>query len=610
MVARANLVPQGDATTLFTGFGMQPMIPYLLGEPYPNGLKRVADSQTSFRAEDIDEVGDSNHTTFFEMLGNWSFGDYFKKEQINWAWEFIIDEVGIDPNRFYVTCYAGNQKIGIKEDSEAANLWKELFKRIGIEAKVARVGSQEDGYKRGIKPGERIFYYDGKENWWSRGGDEDGTPVGDPCGPDSEMFYEFTQVEHDQSYGEHCHPACDCGRFIELGNNVFMSHLKKSEGNFELLSAPNIDHGSGLERLAMAAIDSPDVFKISLLWPIIQKLEEVSSQEYDGHKEAMRVIADHMRAAVWIAVDGVVPSNNQQGYVMRRLLRRAIRHAFELGITKDLASQIVPVVAEIYAGDFDEVKEKAAHVTEVLEKEEETFRQTLKRGLKELGKQFESPEGSQGEIIFKLYDTYGFPKELSIEELALRGIDLDPKWEDDFNKALKEQRERSRSATRGQFKGGLGGQTEQHTKYHTATHIMYKALRMVLGEHVEQRGSNITTERLRFDFNHHQKVTAEQLAEVEEIVNKVIDDQLPVKWVEMPTKEALTSGARGHFGEKYGDTSKVYIIGPEENPYSLELCGGPHVENTGKLGEGGKRFKIIKEQSSSAGIRRIKAVLK
>jgi len=379
VIKRAPLVLKDDPTTLFTGSGMQPIIPYLLGEIHPAG-NRLVDSQTCLRAQDIDDIGDNRHTTFFEMLGNWSMGDYFKKEQIEWMWEFLTEVVQLDPSKLYVTCYIGDDRYGIPKDTEAAEVWKRLFDSKGLSSGEADIGSEEAGYIRGIKEGERIFYYDGSKNWWSRNGAPENTPVGDPCGPDSEMFYDFG-TPHDPSFGEHCHPNCDCGRFMEIGNNVFMAYRKVGDGKFEPLEKLNIDHGSGLERIAAAKLNDPDVFKISIMWPIIEKLQALSGKKYESHTNAMRVIADHLRAATFLAVDGCVPSNKEQGYVMRRLLRRAIRFAFELGIEQNFLEEVVPTIADMYHDDFPEVAEKREDVIAVLVKEEKTFRQTLRKGL-------------------------------------------------------------------------------------------------------------------------------------------------------------------------------------------------------------------------------------
>jgi alanyl-tRNA synthetase len=607
VIPRALLVPYNDPTTLFTGSGMQPLIPYLLGEPHQQGT-RLVNSQTCLRAQDIEDVGDNRHTTFFEMLGNWSLGDYFKKEQIRWFFTFLVDEVGLNPEKIYVTCFIGDENAGIPRDDEAAQIWQELFEEKGIEAKIAEIGSQEDGDKRGIKEGERIFFYDDGENWWSRGGGLSKTPMGDPCGPDSEVFYDFGPQNHAEGYGL-AHPASDSGQFMEIGNQVFMQY-KRTEAGFEPLAKPNVDFGGGLERIAAAAIDSPDVFKISILWPVIEELQKISGKNYESHTESMRVIADHLRAATFLAVDGVSPSNKEQGYVMRRLLRRAIRFAFELGIEQNFLQDVVPVITRLYKVDFPEVLEAEENVIDTLVKEEKVFRQTLRKGIHQFGKLTEN--GLTGKEIFTLYDTYGFPLELSVEEAFKQDVAVSENWKTEFDALMKEQRERSQTATKGTFKGGLGGQQLIHKKYHTATHLMYQALRDVLGDHVIQRGSNITEERLRFDFSHPEKVTREQLDKVEKIVNEQISQDLKVSWAEYPTKEATGPlGALGQFGDRYGETVKVYkmIADGAEKPFSFEICGGPHVDHTLQLFEDGKKFKIKKEEASSAGIRRIKAVL-
>ena len=658
-IPRARLVPDNDPTTLFTGSGMQPMIPYLLGETHPKG-KRIVDSQTCLRAQDIDDIGDNRHTTFFEMLGNWSLGDYFKKEQLPWMYEFLLDVVQLDINNIYATCFIGDERFDLPKDTESADLLVEIFKKRGIDAQTADIGSSENGYLRGIKPGERIFFYDGYENWWWRGKGVAEMLAGEPGGPCSEMFYRFDDSEHNeeekQKYGEFCHPACDCGRFMEIGNNVFMEYLRRGEG-FEKLPSRNVDQGSGLERIAAAANNDPDVFRISLMWPIVQKLEELSGKKYESHTESMRVIADHLRAATFLAVDGVTPSNKEQGYVMRRLLRRAIRFAFELGIEQNFLEAIVPVIADMYASDFPEVRENRENVIAVLVKEEKTFRQTLRKGLKELERLFESqahsnheaqPTGhpelvsgstpsdglgskathgsriesgmtetgrTHGEILFTLYDTYGFPVELSVEEVFKRDIALDADWREQFDAKMAEQRARSQTAAKGVFKGGLGGHTMQHKRYHTGTHLLQSALREIFGSELRQHGSNITEERLRFDFNLDRKMTPEEIARAEELVNQWIAEDHPVKFTEYPTQQALDMGAIGPFGERYGETVKVYQMGVDDRIVSLEICGGPHVDHTGQLAQeddgtpNGKHYKILKEEASSAGIRRIKAAM-
>ncbi len=605
IIERAPLILHNDPTTLFTGSGMQPLLPYLLGQDHPQGTK-LADSQTCLRAQDIEDVGDNRHTTFFEMLGNWSMGEYFKRQQIEWFFEFLTEIVGLDPHKIYVSCFIGDEKNNIPRDDEAAQIWQEVFAKKGIEAKIVELDSAENGDKLGMQGG-RIFFYNDKENWWSRGGGIDSTPIGDPCGPDSEVFYDFGEQHHDASFGQ-AHPASDSGRFMEIGNQVFMQYRRLDDGSFEPLKRKNVDFGGGLERIAAAAIDSPDVFKISLLQPIIKKLESLSGKEYATHTASMRVIADHLRAAVFLAVDGCMPSNKEQGYVMRRLLRRAIRYSFDLGIEQNFLEEVVPVIADLYEADFPEVKENRENIIATLVKEEKAFRQTLRKGLRQM--QHYIDDGLTGEELFTLYDTFGFPVELSTEEAYKQGIKLSDNWRAEFDARMAEQRQRSKTARKGQFSGGLEGHDPIHLKYHTATHLLGAALRKVLGApDLQQHGSNITAERLRFDFN-HDKLTPEEKQAVEDQVNAWIDADLPVSFAVYPTDEALKMGAIGAFGERYGDTVKVYSIGEGDNVISFEVCGGPHVEHTGILAEGGKRFKITKEESSSAGIRRIKAILK
>ena len=605
IIERAPLILHNDPTTLFTGSGMQPLLPYLLGQDHPKGTK-LADSQTCLRAQDIEDVGDNRHTTFFEMLGNWSMGEYFKRQQIEWFFEFLTEIVGLDPHKIYVSCFIGDEKNNIPRDDEAAQIWQEVFTKKGIEAKIVELDSAENGDKLGMQGG-RIFFYNDKENWWSRGGGIDSTPIGDPCGPDSEVFYDFGEQHHDASFGQ-AHPASDSGRFMEIGNQVFMQYRRLDDGSFEPLKRKNVDFGGGLERIAAAAIDSPDVFKISLLRPIIDKLESLSGKEYSTHTASMRVIADHLRAAVFLAVDGCMPSNKEQGYVMRRLLRRAIRYSFDLGIEQNFLEEVVPVIADLYEADFPEVKENREQIIAVLVKEEKAFRQTLRKGLRQM--QHYIDDGLTGEELFTLYDTFGFPVELSTEEAYKQGIKLSDNWRAEFDARMAEQRQRSKTARKGQFSGGLEGHDPIHLKYHTATHLLGAALRKVLKvPDLQQHGSNITSERLRFDFN-HDKLTSEEKQAVEDQVNAWIDADLPVSFAVYPTNEALKMGAIGAFGERYGDEVKVYSIGEGDNVVSFEVCGGPHVEHTGTLAEGGKRFKINKEESSSAGIRRIKAVLK
>lgn len=620
IVPRASLVPKDDPTTLFTGSGMQPLVPYLLGQQHPAGT-RLVDSQTCFRAEDMDEVGDNRHTTFFEMLGNWSLGDYYKQEQIPWAWEFYTKVIGLDPNKLYVTCFIGDEQTGVPKDTESAQIWKRLYSEAGIQAEEVELGSEAEAAEKGMGNG-RIFYYDASKNWWSRKGLPANMREGEPGGPDSEIFYDFG-IEHDKSFGEHCHPNCDCGRFGEVGNSVFMAYRKVGD-KFEPLPKPNVDFGGGLERIAAAVKNDPDMFQISLLRPVIDGLEKLSGKNYDAYQASMRVITDHMRAAVWLATDGVTPSNKQQGYVLRRLIRRAVRYAIDLGIEQDLSEKVATIVINIYADDYPEINERKEGVIKVLAQEERIFRQTLRKGLSVFGRtilgkkapleQGKPIEGANvdvitGDDIFELYDTHGFPVELSLEEAKNRNVPVDENWESEFNTRMEEQRKRSQTASQGMFKGGLADQSENTVKLHTATHLMYQALKNTLGNNIVQRGSNVNAERLRFDFSHHQKVMPQQIMQVEDIVNQKISEDLPVSWKEEKTEEALKT-ASGAFGDKYGDVVKVYTIGDPENPFSREICGGPHVEHTGQIGEGGKKFKIVKEEASSAGVRRIKAILK
>jgi len=606
IIPRASLVPQDDPTTLFTGSGMQPLVPYLLGEKYPGG-NRLVNSQTCVRTPDIEDIGDGRHFTFFEMLGNWSLGDYFKQEQLPWFFEFLTDTVGLEPEKLFVTCFIGDRDTGIQKDIDSSGIWQRLFNSKNVEAKSGDIGSIENGYARGMKPGERIFYYNASCNWWSREGEPANMREGEPGGPDSEVFFD-TGAKHNPKFGENCHPNCDCGRFIEIGNSVFMTYKKTARG-FEKLPAPNVDFGGGLERIAAVALGTGDAYKTSLFKPIIEGLEDLSGKKYEDHVHNMRVIADHLRGAVFLVANDVLPSNKDRGYVLRRLLRRAIRYAFDLGIEQDLCEKVAPIIVELYESDFPEIKKQKNSVLKAFAAEEKLFRQTLHAGVRELQKLAKRKQELGGADIFKLYDTYGFPAELSLEELLKQKVSVVEDWRSQFDQLMEEQRSRSQTASVGMFKGGLADHSEQVVKYHTATHLMYQALKQVLGGHVVQRGSNITAERTRFDFSHTEKVTPEQLAEVEKIVNAKIAEDLPVTWKEEDTKQAFAKGASGAFGDKYGDKVKVYTVGNPAKPFSREICGGPHVEHTGAIGEGGKKFKITKEEASSAGVRRIKAIL-
>jgi alanyl-tRNA synthetase len=604
ILPRALLVPQDDPTTLFTGSGMQPLVPYLLGEEHPQG-KRLADSQTCLRAEDMDEVGDNRHTTFFEMLGNWSLGDYYKQEQLAWCWQFLTKELGLDPKRLYITCFIGDPKVGVPKDSESAGIWRDILQKDGLETKEVELPG-EVGAEKGMQGG-RIFFYDASKNWWSREGEPANMRDGEPGGPDSEIFYDYG-TPHDEKFGKNCHPNCDCGRFGEIGNSVFMAYRKVGD-KFEQLPKPNVDFGGGLERIAAAVNDDPDIFQISLIKPIVDELQKLSGKKYQEHQRSMRVIADHLRAAVWLGIDGVEPSNKERGYVMRRLLRRALRFALEIGIEQDLCEKIAPTVVDIYKSDFPQLAERQKKLQEILSREERIFRQTLRNGLREFNRLVEGKKNLTSQALFTLYDTYGFPIELSLEEASRLNVKVEDGWQKGFDNLMAEQRTRSQTASAGMFKGGLADHSPEVIKLHTTTHLMYQALKEVLGGHVVQRGSNITPERTRFDFSHPQKVTPEEIKKVEDIVNAKISEDLPVKWQEEKTKEAFKKGASGAFGDKYGETVKVYTIGDPGKPFSREICGGPHVEHTGVIGEGGKKFKITKEEASSAGVRRVKAIL-
>ena len=607
VIPPAPLVLEGDPTTLFTSSGMQPLLPYLLGKTHPEG-KRLTDVQPSLRMQDIDDVGDPRHTTVFEMLGNWSLGDYFKEEQIRHFFEFLTKVVGLDPEKIYVTCFIGSEKYGIPKDDEAASIWQKVFKEAGVEAKIAEIGSAEEGDKRGIKPGERIFFYDDHENWWSRGGGCESTPIGDPCGPDSEVFYDFGEDKQDvKKYGL-AHPASDGARFMEIGNSVFMQYKREKDGTFSELQQKNVDFGGGLERIAAASMGSFDIFRISLLKPIIDKLEEISGKSYDNNTDEMRVIADHIRGAYLLAAEGLVPSNKTQGYAMRRLLRRAILRALDLGIATNFLAEIVPVVSEIYSDLPDSVLTQREKALDVMLHEENAFRKTLNKGLKELHKMAKQSNDNclSGYDLFKLQDTYGFPMELSVEECYREGIKLTDNYREEFEAALKEQRERSQTASKGMFKGGLEDHGEQTIKYHTATHLLLAALQKLISPDISQRGSNTTAERLRFDFNLDHKMTDEEKQKVEDQVNAWIEADLPVVFDEYDKEYAKnTLKAHGQFWDIYPEKLKVYTIGDFDDPVSREVCGGPHVEHTGVIGH----FKIKKEESSSAGVRRIKAVI-
>ena len=536
VVPSAPLVPENDPTTLFTGSGMQPMLPYLLGQPHPLGV-RLVDSQKCFRSQDIEEVGDNRHDTFFEMLGNWSLGDYFKEEQLAWFWEFLTCELKLPEEKLYVSVF--------DEDKETAQIWKKL----GV-------------------PENRIYFYGEEKNWWSRAGIRKNMPVGEPGGPDSEVFFDFGGKNH-----KGCHPNCDCGRFMEIGNNVFMTYQKTATG-FVPLEKKNIDFGGGLERLTAAVSNDDDQFKTDLYWPIIQSIKA----DYKTNQYAIRIIADHLKASVFLIQDGVLSGNKAQGYFLRRLLRRAAIKMQQLKLPLEFSSTIKAVfdIYPMYLKDFD-------LVNQTIEEEIFKFRKTLDTGLRMMGKVSN----------FDLYQTYGFPKEV-IKELCGDKFD-----EEEFEREKVRHQDLSRTAGKGMFKGGLQDQSETTTRYHTATHLLHAALRQVLGNSVSQKGSNITAERLRFDFSYDKKLTEAEIKAVEKLVNQKIEENITVERLEMQKTEALKMGAMAFFPEKYPDLTSVYQIGD----FSLELCGGPHVASTGAIG----KFKIEKEESAGSGVRRVYA---
>ena len=598
VVPSASLVPENDASTLFTGSGMQPMIPYLLGESHPQG-RRLVDSQKSFRSQDIEEVGDNRHTTFFEMLGNWSLGDYFKKEQIQWMFEFLTSEVRLNPENLYVTVFRGSPEINIPRDEESAQIWQQLFAAKNIDAKIVDF-PERDGMQGG-----KIFYYDQKKNWWSRSGTPDKMPLGEPGGPDSEMFWDFGAElklhENSEFKNEPCHVNCDCGRFLEIGNNVFMQYQKTANG-FELLKQRNVDFGGGLERILAAALNNPDVFQIDLLRPLISVIEKSSGANYsenDQNTKSFRIIADHIRAAVFITSDGVEPTNKDRGYVLRRLLRRAMVYAHLLGSKGAWLKESIDEVMGIYKEAYPELSAREEQIYKVIQAEQTKFNGTLEKGLKEFNKY----EKVTGKDAFNLFQSFGIPWEIT-EELAMkRKMNID---REEFEAEFKKHQELSRTASAGTFKGGLADHSEKVVRYHTATHLLQAALRQVLGNHIFQKGSNITAERTRFDFTHPEKMTPEQIKKVEDIVNEDIQKDLTVIKEIMTPDQARALGAIGLFGEKYGETVSVYTISDKDGKvYSREFCGGPHVEHTGLIG----KFKIVKEEAVSAGVRRIKATI-
>lgn len=627
VIPSSALVPENDPTTLFTGSGMQPLIPYLMGEKHPKGV-RLTDSQKCFRANDIEEVGDNRHTTFFEMLGNWSLGDYFKREQLRWFFTYLVDEVGLDPAKIYVTVFAGDESLGIPRDDESVAIWKELFAERGIEAKDVFIGSEEDGYQVGMQGG-RIFYYDAAKNWWSRSGKPGNMPAGEIGGPDSEVFYDFGEehATHPVFGKQAAHPNSDSGQFLEIGNSVFIEYIKQPDGSFTKLPQSNVDFGGGLERIAAAQNGDPDVFKVDLLWNVVSHIERLSGKTYADNLTAFRVITDHIRGAVFLISDGVMPGNADQEYFVRRLLRRAVRFADQLGIPPGKFAEIATSVISTYSGQYPVLTEKKEAITEAIAREEEQFRKTLEAGLKQFNKislqvhvsstvvdgkkvidKSVPPTTKQAisaQNAFELYTTYGFPIELTEEIAAERGLIVERAG---FEKLMEEHKSASRAGAEQKFKGGLADSSEKVVELHTATHLMLAGLQQELGPHIHQAGSNITAERLRYDFTHGEKVEREVLDRVEAYVNNAIKIGGTVS-IEIMSKDAAQADKtiEASFWDRYPDEVKVYTMtGNDGKIYSRELCGGPHME---RLEDIKGTFRITKEESSSAGVRRIKAIL-
>ncbi len=583
-IPSAPLVPENDPSVLFVNAGMFPLVPFLMGEKHPKGT-RLTNAQRCIRTGDIDEVGNNFHCTSFEMLGNWSLNDYFKEEAIRYTLEFFVEELGLDINNIYASVFGGED--GIPEDEVSISIWKKLFKEYGIDAEVGK--------------GERIQKFGKKENWW-------GLDSGGPCGPDSEIFYD-TGKEKCQ---EDCNVSCNCGKYIEIGNNVFMEYLKEGE-DLKPLGRHNVDFGGGLERLTALIQGANSVYEIDIYKPILEKIQEITNkdilpgQDSDDILRSQRIIVDHIKAATWIVMDGVVPSSNQQGYILRRLIRRAVRHAKKLNIAETFTREIAEVAIDQFSPIYPELNEKKEEILKIIEEEEIKFNNTLENGLKELENLLGQKRQINGEDAFKLYETYGLPLEVTEEILAEKNVTLENR--DSFFSAQKEHQEKSRSASKGLFKGGLADTSEVSVRYHTATHLLLASLRKVLGEHVHQKGSNITPERLRLDFPNESKLTPEELKQVEDLVNSAIDQELYVTFEEHPKEEALKiierHSSTSSFEEKYPDIVKVYYVGDKQSPFSVELCNGPHVSNTKELG----KFKIVKQENIGAGVKRIKAIL-
>ncbi len=571
VISSASVIPENDPTVLFTTAGMHPLVPYLMGAKHPAG-NRLTDVQKCVRTGDIDDVGDFSHLTFFEMLGNWSLGDYFKEQMIPWSWEFLTspEYLGLPKDRLAFSVFAGDADC--PRDEESAQLWR-------------RCGVADD----------HIFFLPKENNWWGPAG------ITGPCGPDTEMFI----ITDKEPCGPDCSPACSCGRYLEIWNDVFMQYNKKADGTFEPLAQKNVDTGMGLERTICVLNGKKSVYETDLFADILKKISELSGKEYGSDDEttrAFRIIADHMRTSTFIMGDdrGVSPSNVDQGYVLRRLIRRAVRYGMGIGMPEGFTGEVAKVIIEQYKDVYPELKRNEAFVLEQLSLEESRFARTLKQGNREFEKLVEKVQDGQidGVSAFHLYDTYGFPVEMTQELARERGLTVDM---DGFHECFRKHQATSQAGAEQRFKGGLADHSEQSARLHTATHLMHAALRKVLGPEVAQKGSNITAERLRFDFSFGRKMTKEELAEVERLVNEAIESHTPITCEEMTVAEAKEQGAIGLFESKYGEQVKVYTMGP----YSKEICGGPHAQNTGDL----VSFKIKKEESSSAGVRRIKAVI-
>lgn len=583
-ISPAPLVSENDPSTLFTSSGMQPLVPYLMGESHPEG-KRLVDIQPCLRVVDMDEVADGSHLTYFEMLGNWSLGDYFKKEQLAWYLDFLTKKLGISKDRLRVSVFKGNKDV--PKDEASYKIWKKL----------------------GIKD-KNIFFYGVDKNWWSRSGTPDEMPEGEIGGPDSEVFYDFGEelgIHENSSFkNQKCHPNCGCGRFLEIGNSVFMQY-KKEKGKLIELPQKNVDFGGGLERVAAVLSGKPDVFLTPFFDPVIKAVEVETSVKYgddDVKDGSFRIIADHLRASVMLISEGVFPSNKLQGYILRRLIRRSMFHLHLLGA--GISGGALVHIAEKYREVYKNIDENWAKINEVISGEGIKFGDALDRGLNRLRKALRQGEEIDGRFAFNLYQSYGFPLELTVEILKQNEIVLSPQEKEIFEKELKKHKKLSRSATKGIFKGGLADAGEITTKYHTATHLLHAALRKVLGKHIEQKGSNITSERLRFDFSNGRKLTNEEIKRVEDIVNEQIKKDLPVVAETKTLQEALKEGALAFFRNKYGEKVKVYTIGdPKGKWFSKEVCGGPHVSSTSEIGH----VRIKKQEKIGAGITRLYAVI-